>query len=114
MIKSIQAASKKERAVELILKHVHENVLQHSGGHSLLLAEMLTNYWLLDAKAQARNITQNCIRCKRIRNQPIIQIQGLLPSYRLPGEKVAPFQNVIIDLAGPFLITVKRSPRIPF
>ena len=100
---------KKERAVELLLTHVHEQVLRHNGGHGMLLAELLTKYWLIDAKAQSRKVTQNCVRCKRLRNQPIVQIQGLLPKYRLPGEKVAPFQNVIIDLAGPFSITVKRS-----
>ena len=95
--------------VHLLIKHVHEKVIDHNGGYALLLTELQTKFWIIQGKAQCKAVTRNCILCKRIRKHPISTIQGFLPTYRIPGSKVAPFSRTIVDAAGPFAVKVKRS-----
>jgi transposase InsO family protein len=94
--------------VNALLRHIHGTVLSHVGGHAHLLAEAQKQYWVVAGKTEARRVTSGCVVCKRTNAHPERQEQGNLPEYRIPTPGAAPFENVLIDGAGPFKTTVGR------
>jgi hypothetical protein len=93
----------------LVIRHYHENVLQHVGGHAHTLAELQTKFWIIQGRQITKKLVKECVKCKLYRKQPITQAQGNLPEYRIPTKRQAPFSNVIIDAAGPFKVKHGRG-----
>ena len=100
---------KKNSIVAMLAKHHHERVLEHGGGHALLLNKLNKRFWIIEGKSTCKFVTSRCVECKRVSNQPMRQVQGCLPQYRIPSQKMAPFNHTILDAAGPFAVTQRRS-----
>ena len=89
----------------LIIREAHER--DHAGVDRTVQISR-SSAWIVRGSNLARSIIKSCYRCK-LRNKELEgQIMAPLPSERLPPAQ--PFQNVSLDLFGPFKIkdTVKR------
>jgi hypothetical protein len=100
---------KDHHITKLLVRHYHENVLQHAGGHAHTLAELQIKFWIIQGRQVCKNLIKQCVTCKLHRNQPISQAQGNLPEYRIPSKRQAPFSHTIIDAAGPFKVKYGRG-----
>ncbi|CAK1598079.1 unnamed protein product [Parnassius mnemosyne] len=76
-------------------------------GPQQLLASIRERYWPTGGRKLARQVTYNCLVCRRFKGQPMTNIMGNLPSDRLMPDY--PFCTVGIDFAGPFLITDRKG-----
>jgi hypothetical protein len=94
---------------QLLIRHIHADILKHVGGHAHALAELQTRFWIVGGREFCKKIISKCVECKVRRTQPLGQEQGHLPDYRVPSEKVAPFAHTIIDAAGPFMVKKGRG-----
>ena len=101
----------KHPASILLLRHLHEKVLQHTGGVNHLLSRLHARFWLPRARATAFAMLQRCVPCRRQRPRPRRPPEGLLPDFRMPplrGDYVA-FGVTAVDCAGPFRVKRGRS-----
>jgi hypothetical protein len=100
---------KNHHITRLLIRHYHEKVLQHVGGHAHTLTELQTKFWIVQGRQACKDLVKQCVTCKLYRNQPLTQSQGSLPDYRIPGQRQAPFTHTIIDAAGPFKVKYGRG-----
>ncbi len=104
---------KKHRIAELLLRHLHERVLHHTGGVNHLLSRFQSRFWLPHARAFAFGILKRCVACRRRKATPTRPPEGQLPHFRLPPleaqtQPVA-FAVTALDCAGPFRVKRGRS-----
>ena len=98
-------------AAELLVLHLHREVLSHAGGVSYLLSRLQARYWLPAARAFVFALLAQCVACHRRRVQPVRPPPGQLPEFRLPasGLDSHPFAVTAVDCAGPFKVRRGRS-----
>ena len=99
------------KITELLTKHCHSVNLSHAAGFYHTLNELQKKYWIVKGKTLVKRIVSDCVSCKRLRKLPLTQVQGDIPSYRvpIPGEYRTPFENTIFDGMGPFMVLRGRA-----
>ncbi|XP_045449996.1 uncharacterized protein LOC123658688 [Melitaea cinxia] len=83
-----------------VIESIHRKNL-HPGlntTHYLILQQ----FWILAAKRAVRQHLSKCIRCYRLRPQPLQPFMSDLPAFRVNQAKA--FSQVGVDFAGPFRI----------
>ena len=98
---------KKERIVEMIIAHHHEEVA-HLGRTSTLSEVRTRGYWVINGGSQVRKLIENCRRCKELRGQPQTQKMADLPEDRISCAE-PPFTCCGADMFGPFIIKEGRK-----
>lgn len=88
----------KSRLSYLILAHTHKTTLH--GGVQLMMRFVRSTYWIPALRAEARQFISRCIACTRQSAEMAKQIMADLPPVRI--RPAMPFQNVGVDMAGPF------------
>ena len=102
---------KRHPGVTLLLRHLHEKVLLHSGGVNYVLGRLHARFWLPGAREQVFRLLSGCVPCRRRLAQPRRPPEGPLPEFRLPDPGSAPiaFRATALDCAGPFRVKRGRS-----
>ncbi|XP_031633589.1 uncharacterized protein LOC116347212, partial [Contarinia nasturtii] len=90
----------KSRLSYLLLKHAHEATMH--GGAQLMIHFLRKKFWIPKLRAEAKQYINTCVQCIKQAQKTADQIIGQLPRVRL---RPAPaFQNVGVDMAGPYRI----------
>ncbi len=98
---------KAHKVTELIIQYTHRLLLH--AGVSITLTHLLRKYWLVQGRRQVRSVITSCLVCRRQSPRPLQQIMAPLPHFRVPqGNHPAPFDNIGVDMAGPFTISNDR------
>lgn len=96
----------KSRLSYLLLKKAHYQTLH--GGVQIMSNYLRSAYWIPKMRQEAKNHISKCVRCVRQAQTAAKQIMSGLPEVRITP--APPFQNVGIDMAGPYLL--KASDKI--
>ena len=75
----------------------------HSRAHtgvSATVSKARDAYWILGAHRIAKTIRFNCVTCRRLNRQDILQVMAPLPATRTRPS--LPFEHIAIDLFGPY------------
>ncbi|XP_068739559.1 uncharacterized protein [Montipora capricornis] len=94
------------RIVLLLLKHLHEK--RAHCGYKSLTYESRKKFWIIGVQSIAKQLTRNCIVCRKLRQRPLQQLMGQLPNTRAEIEKPA-FACTAIDMFGPIQIRLSRK-----
>lgn len=86
----------------LLLKYAHGMRLH--GGIQQMIHFLRKQFWIPKIRQEARAYIDTCVRCVREAHKMAQQIMAELPEVRIQPAPV--FQNVGIDLAGPFNLRV--------
>ena len=97
---------KKNRVVDLIIKHFHV-ILGHSGREHVLAA-LRERYWIIHGNSTVRRVLSSCFSCKRRQAKVGEQKMADLPHDRV-NPSAPPFTCVGVDYFGPFIVREKRS-----
>jgi hypothetical protein len=100
---------RKHHITTLLVRYYHEEILQHVGGHAHTLSELQTQFWIIQGRQVCKEIVKGCVKCKLYRNNLWNKHKAILPDYRVPGKRQAPFANTMIDAAGPFKVKFGRG-----
>ena len=92
--------------VKLYVRDLHRN-MGHLG-REVLLSKLRRTHWIIGGSSLVRQITRNCIICRKIHSRPQAPLMASLPSERVTGDS-PPFSATGIDYFGPFLVSIKRS-----
>ena len=90
----------KQRPVELFLQHLHSE-----NGHcglEHLRSVLHSEYWVLNSRNAIRKVVKTCYDCRRQKAAGLQPEMSDLPTFRFPDDKPFPFQQVGLDLFGPF------------
>lgn len=91
---------------KLLVAQVHLNT-QH-GGTQLMLAQLRTAYWILNARNTIRHQIHKCVICYRHAGRTQTQLMADLPKPRI--SECRPFTHTGVDYAGPIEILTRRKP----
>ena len=94
--------------VVLLLRHLHEQKCHCR--YKSLVHETRKKYWIVGIQNAAKKLTSKCITCKKLRNKPLEQIEGQLPS-PLVATGLPAFTNTAMDMFGPIQIKMNRKTR---
>lgn len=98
---------KEHHLTDLIIMHEHTSNF-HSHDKTILM-NLLAKYYIPHPRWKiVKTIKRLCFECKRRNYHPATPAMGNLPMERLCDAHPA-FSNIILDTAGPFLITNKRK-----
>jgi hypothetical protein len=88
------------------VRHVHETVLQHGGGHATLVVQARRNVYITRLYSLSRQVVRSCTHCKRRNPTLITQKMAPVPKMRLPAatDREGPFAKIAIDNFGPIKI----------
>ena len=93
-----------------LFEHIHANVLRHCGGKDTLVAEARWQVWVIGGNQLAKKVTRSCVRCRRaLKTKPMRVAEAPLHFTRLPLAEGCAFQEIGIDMAGPFYAKHGRS-----
>ena len=96
----------KHHISELIIQQYHEKA--HHAGREHVLALTRERFWIIKGRVLTRKVLRRCPRCIKSRATPGIQKMNDLPMDRIsPGG--TPFDNVGLDVFGPFMVKRGRS-----
>ena len=97
----------KSHVAELILQHVHANVLHHGGGHLTAINLTRSKHWILKGTQLARSVVVCCAVCRRWKPRGQHQLMGPLPKERIDPKETNPlvFDTACMDIAGPVIVT---------
>ena len=90
----------------LIMESAHVKV-KHAG-RERTLCESRAKYWIIGGRQVAKNVTKNCVVCRRVRQPPHSTLMGNLPQDRVKVH-APPFTVTGVDLFGPFLLKYGRN-----
>ena len=90
------------RLAQMWVVHMHENVLQHCGGHRTLTAACRQQVWLWQGSSLFRQVSRNCVKCRRVLPRPRAQQMAPLPPARYALQPMTVFTEVSLDYAGPW------------
>lgn len=88
----------------LLIEYEHKR-LCHTGPQNLL-SNLRLQYWPMGGRREVKKILRTCLRCFRFRASGSKQIMADLPPSRVTMSR--PYQNVGVDMAGPFLTKQSR------
>ena len=91
---------------EMIIFDTHVESLH--GGYQLVLSITRQHFWITSAKSLIKKLLKNCINCCRFSQKQSHQLMGDLPEERVNQSMV--FENVGVDVAGPFICKVSNEP----
>ena len=91
---------------EMIIFDKHVESL-HSGCQ-LVLSITRQYFWITSVKSLIKKLLKNCIICCRFSQKQSHQLMGDLPEERVNQSMV--FENVGVDVAGPFICKVSKEP----
>ncbi|XP_068716890.1 uncharacterized protein [Montipora capricornis] len=94
------------KIVLLLLKHLHKE--RAHCGYKSLTYESRKNFWIIGVQSIAKQLTRNCIVCRKLRQRPLQQLMGQLPNTRAEIEKPA-FACTAIDMFGPIQIRLSHK-----
>ncbi|XP_043469877.1 uncharacterized protein LOC122503416 [Leptopilina heterotoma] len=91
---------------KLLIQQSHIDTLH--GGAQLMLQNLRSRYWILQARQAAKRCINQCIICRRFRGQTITQQMAPLPGVRVgeDGSQLQPFFASGLDYCGPFTLRV--------
>ena len=92
--------------VQLLLPHLHEK--RGHCGYKSLIHEARRNYWIIEVRNMSRALTAKCITSRKLRNKPLDQLMGQIPSLRVAAGFL-PFSNTAIDMFRPLHIKLNRK-----
>jgi len=92
--------------VNLLLKHLHEK--RAHCGYKSFIYESRKRFWIVGVRKMAKQVTSQCVTCKKLRLKPMEQLMGQLPKLRVAAGFPA-FSNTAIDMFGPFQVKVGRK-----
>ena len=96
----------KHHVSNLILIEFHKG-FGHMGKETTLTG-VREKYWIIGANTSIKEITKNCIRCRKLEGRPCEQIMAELPEDRVKGDEPL-FTNVGLDCFGPFYVIKGRK-----
>ncbi len=96
---------------KLLIKHYHENVMQHTLQVDATRYELSRTYYSPRLRCQIKAIIRNCHKCKITRPKPLHQRMAPIHPNNFPKnkERTYPYQTTCMDLAGPFSISSGRG-----
>ena len=80
---------------------VHKHISTGHGGPSQLLYHTSRRFYVIGARRLARSVCRECVTCRRVTPQPMLQQMGDLPSVRTSSDQPV-FSDTGMDFAGPF------------
>ena len=92
---------KKNKIVKMLCLKVHSDI-GHLGRESLL-AQLRRDYHIIACSTLVKEISRQCLICRKVQGRPCEQIMADLPSDRLTSD-LPPFSNTGIDYFGPMLV----------
>ena len=90
----------------LIIESAHVKV-KHAG-RERTLCESRAKYWIIAGRQVAKNVTKNCVVCRRVRQPPHSTLMENLLQNRVKVH-APPFTVTGVDLFGPFLLKYGRN-----
>lgn len=96
----------KHVAVRLLGRYLH-NYYGHVGKEHLL-SLLRQEYWIVGGRVMAKQITQSCILCQKMKAKPTFTKMANLPEDRI-STATPPFYHTGVDYFGPILVKVLRS-----
>ena len=97
------------KMAKLWVLHMHEQELQHCGGHRTLASACRQSVWLWQGSSLFRRISRNCIRCRRVLPRPRPQQMAPLPPARYALQPMSVFTEISLDYAGPWFTKQGRG-----
>ena len=94
---------------KLWVLYMHEQELQHCGGHRTLASACRQVVWLWQGSSLFRKISRNCVRCRRVLPRPRAQQMAPLPPARYALQPMAVFTEISLDYAGPWFTKQGRG-----
>ena len=79
-------------------------------GYESLVHEARKKYWIIGVQSTAKQLTNKCIVCRKLRRKPLEQLEGQLPSL-LTAAGLPAFTNTAMDMFGPMQIRMNRKTR---
>lgn len=92
----------KSRLSYLLMKYAHETLLH--GGVQAMTYFLRKSFWIPKLRQEARQYIKTCVHCVKHAQSTTKQIIAELPEVRI--RPVPTFQNVGIDLAGPYNVRI--------
>lgn len=92
----------KSRLSYLLLKYAHETLLH--GGIQAMTYFLRKSFWIPKLRQEARHFVSTCVQCVKQAQKTTKQIMAELPSIRITP--APPFQNVGVDMAGPYSLRI--------
>ena len=93
--------SRHSRLTLLIARDMH-NELEQANRYTVLL-ELQKKFWIPRGYALVKEISQNCVICKKKHNRPVAINQNAYRTFRAQPPN-NPFQYVFLDHAGPYYV----------
>ena len=90
----------------LIIEAFH-NRLKHFGT-DFVLSHIRQHFWLIEGREAVKRVQKECLRCRRYRAKPGVQLMGDLPMSRLDAGS-PPFTRAACDYFGPFEVAQSRN-----
>jgi len=79
-------------------------------GVGYLLVKLRKKYWILKARKTIKSVLAKCIKCRKLNAKPVVTETAPLPLDRIADVEV--FQNVGVDLAGPFYLRSTTEKKV--
>ena len=100
---------RKHWVTKLIVRHYHE-IEKHASGTNQTLAALSSQYWIISAREEIREMEKECIKCQLKKASPATQVMAPLHESRLKLTLRA-FDHSAVDFGGPFITTQGRGKR---
>ena len=91
-----------------VVGHYHR-VNKHQGTHIGHNAVIQAGFFVQNGRELMKRFVHDCIRCRRLRASPCVQLMADLPEIRL--EETGPFVHIGIDVMGPLYIQEGKNTR---
>ena len=96
---------RKHALVTFLLKQLHET--RGHCGYKSLMHESRRRFWIIGLRNTAKLLTRSCITCRKLRQKPLTQQMGQLPTLRVAAGSPV-FTHTAIDMFGPIQIRLNR------
>lgn len=90
----------------LLLADLHRQ--KRHCGYQSLIHEARKKYWIIGLRSSAKSLTKKCVTCRKLRQRPLGQQMGQLPSLRVAVGS-STFTNTALDMFGPLHIKLGRK-----
>ena len=98
-----------EWETKLVVRSYHEKT-DHIAGTNHILALLSEKYWIIRAREEIRQVTNECNFCKKKKAKAATQIMAPLPDVRVSLPLQA-FSKIAVDFGGPFTTIQGRGKK---